>query len=174
MNLTDTLVDSLLDLLVFSLRVLCFIPWCVAVGGALTLAPSSLEKLAFGTGYIEPLTGIRRYSHWATYGFQHVVAFLTFIGAILWVFPNFGYLILGGLLAQFCFEWHGFLEDTTIPLGQDDHQTVYLLATTTWMNHDKSVNIRKIDDNYYSTKDPIKEEVDLDGTLPSEESDLDT
>ncbi|KAF8964251.1 hypothetical protein BDZ97DRAFT_1817203, partial [Flammula alnicola] len=96
-------------LISIAFRLVCFLPWCVAVGGALILSPDHLEYIAFGPGYIEPQSGIRRYSHWAEYGFQHVVAFLAFIGAVVWLFPTLGLLIIGGLLAQFCWAWHSFL-----------------------------------------------------------------
>ncbi|KAF9561780.1 hypothetical protein CPC08DRAFT_707149 [Agrocybe pediades] len=165
MDLTGVLLDSLSHLIVIGLRVLLFVPWCITVGGALLLAPGSLQKIAFGTGYVAPLTGIQRYAHWANYGFQHVVAFLTFLGAILWFYPNMGLLALGGLLAQFCYEWHGFLEDTTIPLGKDDYQTVYLLAKTTWLSHDKSVNLKIVDGDYYSTMEKMPEGDDMEETV---------
>lgn len=134
-----------------AIRLICFPPWCVAVGGALLFSPEHLEPLAFRTGYLGALYGIRRYAHWAEYGFQHIVAFLTFLGFITWLMPTVGLLCIGGLMAQFCWAWHTFLLDRNIPLGEDDRQTVYLLATSTWLK-DTTVHIRKIGDSFYSTE----------------------
>lgn len=127
---------------------ICFLPWCIAVGGALILSPENLESLAFRSGYLPSVSGIRRYSHWAQYGYQHIVAFLTAVGAITWMFPTIGVMAIGALLAQFCIAWHSFLFDRNIPLGEDDRQTVYILMTTTWFN-DSSIGIKKVGDAYY-------------------------
>ena len=135
-----------------AIRLVCFLPWCVAVGGALLFSPEHLELLAFRTGYLEALSGIRRYSHWAEYGFQHIAAFFTFLGVLTWMRPTAGFLCIGGLMAQFCWAWHTFLLDRNIPLGEDDRQTVYLLATSTWLK-DTTINIRKIGDSYYAAED---------------------
>ena len=135
-----------------AIRLVCFLPWCVAVGGALLFSPEHLELLAFRTGYLEALSGIRRYSHWAEYGFQHIAAFFTFLGVLTWMRPTAGFLCIGGLMAQFCWAWHTFLLDRNIPLGEDDRQTVYLLATSTWLK-DTTIKIRKIGDSYYAAED---------------------
>lgn len=130
-------------------RILCFLPWCISVGGALVLFPDYLEYLAFQTGYISSPTGIRRFSHWAEYGMQHVVIFCVFLGLFVFVSPTAGFLLIGGLLAQFYHVWNYFSLDRTIPLGTDDLQTVYLLATTHWLNG-SCLDIKKVDDHYYS------------------------
>lgn len=131
------------------IQILCFLPWCIAVGGALVLFPDHLEYLAFQTGYVTSPTGIRRFSHWAEYGLQHVVIFGAFLGLFVFIFPTTGFLLIGGLLAQFYHVWNYFSLDRTVPLGTDDLQTVYLLATTHWLN-ETSVEIKKVDDHYYS------------------------
>ncbi|KIM43049.1 hypothetical protein M413DRAFT_26253 [Hebeloma cylindrosporum] len=133
---------------VLAFRVICFLPWCIAVGGALILAPENLESVAFRSGYLPSVSGIRRYSHWAQYGYHHIVAFLTALGAITWMFPTIGVMGMGALLAQFCIAWHSFLFDRNIPLGEDDRQTVYILMTTTWFN-DSNIGIKKVGDAYY-------------------------
>ncbi|KAF9474019.1 hypothetical protein BDN70DRAFT_345244 [Pholiota conissans] len=139
-----------------TLRVVFFLPWCVTVGGALILSPDHVEYVVFQSGYIEPLCGIRRFSHFAEYGFQHIVAFLTFLGLVTWVAPTAGFLCIGGLMAQFCWTWHSFLVDYTIPLGEDDQQTVYLLATSTWLN-DTTVDLRKVGHSYYASENPTND-----------------
>ena len=131
------------------IRILCFLPWCIAVGGALVLFPDHLEYLAFQTGYLSSPTGIRRFSHWAEYGMQHIVIFGTFLGLFVFVFPTAGFLLIGGLLAQFYHVWNYFSLDRTVPLGTDDLQTVYLLATPQWLNG-TFLEFKKVDDDYYS------------------------
>jgi hypothetical protein len=130
------------------IQILCFLPWCIAVGGALVLFPDHLEYLAFQTGYVASPIGIRRFSHWAEYGLQHVVIFVTFLGLFVFVFPTIGFLLIGGLLAQFYHVWNYFSLDRTVPLGTDDLQAIYLLATTDWFNG-ASMGIKKVDDHYY-------------------------
>jgi hypothetical protein len=132
------------------LRLVCFLPWCAAVGGALILSPEHLEFVAFHPGYIESLSGIRRYAYWAEYGYQHIVIFLGVLAIFTWFHPNIGFVVLGGLLAQFCMAWHRFLPDPNTPLGDDDQQSVFLLATTSWLN-DTPIGIRKIGEFYYLT-----------------------
>ncbi|KDR82526.1 hypothetical protein GALMADRAFT_151619 [Galerina marginata CBS 339.88] len=163
-DLTAALSDSFRDVLVPGLRVLFFFPWCVAVGGALVAGPKHLDWLVFGTGYIEHLSGIRRYSHLAEYGFQHIVAFFAFVAAVLWQYPDVGCLATGAFLGHFFLAWHDFLLDHTIPLGNDDRHTVYLLATTTWFNHDNTISIKKVEETYYWTdhEPQAAEELDTD------------
>jgi hypothetical protein len=80
---------------------------------------------------------------------QHVVIFGTFLGLFVFLFPNTGFLLIGGFLAQFYHVWNYFFLDRTVPLGTDDLQTVYLLATTQWLNG-TFPDIKKVDDDYYS------------------------
>ena len=144
------------------IQIICFLPWCIAVGGALILFPDHLEYLAFQTGDLNSPTGIRRFSHWAEYGMQHVVIFGAFLGLFVFLFPTTGFLLIGGLLAQFYHVWSYFSLDRTVPLGTDDLQTVYLLATTQWLNG-TSLDIKKVDDDYYSLGEfEIKGRMDVD------------
>jgi hypothetical protein len=64
------------------------------------------------------------------------------------MFPTFGFMVIGALLAQLCIAWHSFLFDRNIPLGEDDRQTIYILMTTTWFN-DSAIGIKKVGDSYY-------------------------
>ncbi|KAF8817085.1 hypothetical protein BYT27DRAFT_7333009 [Phlegmacium glaucopus] len=142
----DVTISKLLGL---AIRILCFLPWCIAVGGSLVLFPDHLEYIAFQTGYIVSPTGIRRFSHWAEYGMQHVIIFGAFLGLFVFILPTTGFLLIGGLLAQFYHVWNYFSLDRTVPLGTDDLQAVYLLATTHWLN-ETFPEIKKVDDHYYS------------------------
>ena len=143
---TNLTISKLVRLVIL---IVCFLPWCIAVGGALVLFPDHLEYLAFQTGYVTLPAGIRRFSHWAEYGMQHIVIFSAFLGLFVFVFRTTGFLLIGGLLAQFCHVWNRFSLDRTVPLGTDDLQTIYLLATTHWLNG-TSLKIKKVDDHYYS------------------------
>ncbi|KAF5314845.1 hypothetical protein D9619_007268 [Psilocybe cf. subviscida] len=148
----ESLIDNLTfrAILSISLRLVCFLPWCAAVGAALILSPEHLEFIAFRPGYIKSLSGIRRYAYWAEYGYQHVVIFVGALAMFTWIYPTAGFVVLGGLLAQFCMAWHTFLLDRNIPLGDDDQQSVFLLATTSWLN-DTPTGIRKVGESYYFT-----------------------
>ncbi|KAF8883764.1 hypothetical protein CPB84DRAFT_1789763 [Gymnopilus junonius] len=161
-SLTVAISEVLLGYLLLGFRVLFFLPWCIAVGGALIFFPDYLDMLAFRTGYLEPVTAIRRFSHWATYGFQHVVSFFCFLGALLWHYPSVGFSVTILLVCQFCLVWHGFLFDATTPLGEDVRQTTYLLFTTTWLDSDDLVNIKKVDGAYYWADKFIPDESDPD------------
>ncbi|KAJ3518191.1 hypothetical protein NLJ89_g37 [Agrocybe chaxingu] len=132
-----------------ALKVMFFVPWCIAVGGSLALAPDHVDRIAFGLGYLEPPpTPIHRFSHWANYGLQHVSIFLALVAIIVYSFPSSGLVLCGGLLAQFSWEWHAFLADHTKSLGSDDRQTVHLLATTIWLNGD-APQVTKRGEDYY-------------------------
>ena len=113
------------------------------------LFPDHLEYLAFQTGYLTSPTGIRRYAYWAEYGLEHIVIFVAFLSLFAFVFPTTGGLLIGGLLGQFYHVWSHFSLDLTVPLGTDDLQIVYLLATTHWLKG-TSMYVKKIGDDYYS------------------------
>ena len=139
-------ISKIFDLVI---RILLFLPWCIAVGGALVLFPDHLEYIAFQTGYVTSPTGMRRFSHWTHYGFHHIVIFVASVILFGFLFPATGCLLFGGLLAQYYHVWNRFSLDRTVPLGSDDLQSVYLLATTHWLK-DTSIMMKKIDDEYYS------------------------
>ena len=80
---------------------------------------------------------------------QHIVIFSAFLGLFVFICPTTGFLLVGGLFAQFYHVWNYFSLDRTVPLGTDDLQTVYLLATTHWLNG-TFLDLKKVDDDYYS------------------------
>ena len=121
----------------------------MAVGGCLIAFPAYLNLLAFGTGYLEPVNEIRQFSHWATYGFQHVVSFFAFLGALVWKYPTVGFAVGGVILGQVYLVWRNFLFAPAIPLGQDVQQTAYILLQTVWLDSDFIANIKKDGDIYY-------------------------
>lgn len=115
-------------ILVYVLRVLLFVPWCAAVGGVLLLFPACTELVAFGPGYLPSPKGIRRFAHWAECGQQHVMIFLAFLVVILWYNCALGLSLTCIVVSRFVYVWHGFKADNSIPLGEDDQQSLYLVV----------------------------------------------
>ncbi|KAH9924945.1 hypothetical protein B0H21DRAFT_712418 [Amylocystis lapponica] len=121
------------------LRVICFLPWCAAVGGAILLSPQHLEGVAFGPGYIASPRGTARFAHWAEFAVHHVCIFLASLVAILCWNTVHGALVLGATLARFAWVWCDFRVKDGIPLGEDDRQSVYLAAALAYMSEDDAV-----------------------------------
>ncbi|KAF8332450.1 hypothetical protein F5887DRAFT_996869 [Amanita rubescens] len=121
---------SSLDITASITRVICFIPWCICVGGTMLLWPDKLEQVAFEAGYMDSTQGIRRFAHWADVGHQFVMIFLAFLATALWALPvTVGATLFVGLATRFGYVWRGFPVDHSMPLGNDDRQSLYLLAT---------------------------------------------
>ena len=114
--------------LVRILRILFFLPWCAAVGGALLLFPSYVERVAFGPGYLPSPKGIRRFAHWAECGQQHVMIFLACLVVVLWYNLALGLSLTCIVVSRFVYVWHAFCVDESIPLGEDDQQSLYLVV----------------------------------------------
>jgi hypothetical protein len=132
----------------FLLRIVFFLPWCVAVGGTIVTCPNHLELIAFGPGYLNsPPKGIHRFAHWADTGMHHVWIFLGFLASIWWIYPTLGWMLIGGVVAQTANAWHDFEVDRSVPLGEDDRQTMYLIATQYGIP-DELMGIRKTDKGY--------------------------
>ncbi|KAG2056693.1 hypothetical protein BDR06DRAFT_1005986 [Suillus hirtellus] len=113
------------------LRGVLFVPWCATVGGALLLFPQELELVVFRTGYLKSLQGIRRFAHWADCAFHHAMIFLAFVVALMWYKAAVGVPVACGLMSRFLYVWTGFQVDSSVPLGWDDQQSLYLLAKGT-------------------------------------------
>ena len=152
---------TLHNALFLAAQILLFFPWCVAVGGAIFISPAHLSSLTFSTSlnYISPpLKPVQRYAHWADYGLQHITIFLCFLFAIVWMFPDAGWVVVGAFISQVCWAWHDFLPDRTVPVGEDERQTIYLLAKHTWLDG-SSVRMQKVNGNYYATDFHLREAV---------------
>jgi hypothetical protein len=134
-------------LLPMVLRVVCFLPWCVAVGAAIVMFPQYLEFVAFHPGYVISPHGIDRFKHWADTGMHHIWIFLGFLVSVYWIYPRLGLLLIGGVLAQFLHAWHDFTVDRSIPLGEDDRQTIYLVTTHNGLPHEL-IQVRKTKRGY--------------------------
>lgn len=141
---------TILSVVTHSARILLFLPWCIAVGGAIVLSPAHLSSLGFTSlNYMSPpSTAIEHYAHWANYGLQHVTIFLGFVVTFLWAFPNAGLMCLGALMAQFCWAWHDFLPDPTVAVGENERQMVYLLAKNSWLKG-ITVGLKTVDGRFY-------------------------
>ncbi|KAH7911472.1 hypothetical protein BJ138DRAFT_1150577 [Hygrophoropsis aurantiaca] len=112
------------------LRFLFFLPWCAAVGAALLLFPAQLDAITFAPGYIaHSPRGIKRFSHWADCAIHHVVIFLAFAAVLIYYDKTVGVPLGGALVSRFVYVWNDFRIDRSIPLGEDNRQTLFLLAT---------------------------------------------
>ncbi|KAF8631758.1 hypothetical protein AX15_002214 [Amanita polypyramis BW_CC] len=118
------------DLITPVARVVCFIPWCIVVGGTMLLWPDQLEVIAFQAGYVDSMKGIRRFAHWADVGLYFVMIFFAFLATVLWFLPGVaGVTLAVCLCSRFVLVWHGCELDFSVPLGNDDRQSLYLVAT---------------------------------------------
>jgi len=86
---------------------------------------------------------------------QYSMTFLASLVLFIYEYPNLGMVITGGLLAQFFHAWQDFQVDRNIPLGNDDRQMIYILATSSWFTGD-SVDIQKVEDQYYLSSAMLK------------------
>lgn len=129
------------------LRALLFLPWCIAVGGSIVLCPKGLDVITFHSGYLEPLFGIYRFAHWADHAFEHLVIFASFLGLLFWFVPAFGILVACAMGALSIGAWYDFRLDPSIPLGEDDRQSVYLSLTRFWMA-DEFLNLRRVKEGF--------------------------
>lgn len=150
-SLTSLHPSSLTNALVLILRVLFFLPWCIAVGGTIVMYPRYLEHVAFGFGYIKSPKGIRRFAHWADTGIQHVWIFFGFLASIWWIYPILGWMLIGGVVAQTANAWQDFEVDRSIPLGEDDRQTIYLVGKQYGLP-DELMGISKTNQGYLISK----------------------
>ncbi|KAK0451181.1 uncharacterized protein EV420DRAFT_1561310 [Desarmillaria tabescens] len=112
------------------LKILLFLPWCVLVGATILLSPRHLEYVAFFPGYIASPQGIRRFAHWADVAIAHVMIFFAFIVCIGTQHLPLGVALAVLTVGQSIVAWHNFSFDSEIPVGDDDRQSLYLVAVT--------------------------------------------
>ena len=129
------------------LKIICFIPWCIAVGGAVILCPNQLELVAFGAGYQSSLKGIKRFAYRADTAMQHLVIFCGFVAAVAWWNQLVGVFLLTGIMVAFLFAWGDFVLDRNIPLGRSDRQTIFLVVAN-YGFPDDSIVFQKTADGY--------------------------
>ena len=119
-----------------AVHVLFFLPWCVAVGGAILLSPYHLDHVAFKTGYVSHERGPHRFGYWAQCAHQHVVIFLAFLAACLWWNLRYGTWAVAAVLAGTVYAWHDFKINLAVPLGEDERQSLYLALTKVYLQDD--------------------------------------
>ncbi|OCH88896.1 hypothetical protein OBBRIDRAFT_56947 [Obba rivulosa] len=124
------------DLTRAALRVLLFLPWCVAVGGTILLSPQHLESVVFAPGYAKSPRGLHRFAYWADCAMHHVFIFLACTITFCWWNLSYGMILAAGMLARFLYVWHDFRTDESIPLGEDDKQSLYSIATLSYTDED--------------------------------------
>ncbi|KZT05054.1 uncharacterized protein LAESUDRAFT_750764 [Laetiporus sulphureus 93-53] len=115
------------------IRILFFLPWSIAVGGAILLSPKHLELITFSPGYLASERGARRFAHWADTAVPHIVIFLAPVAVLMWWNLSIGALVAAAILAGFVYAWHDFHVDLSVPLGEDDRQSIYLAVTKMYL-----------------------------------------
>jgi hypothetical protein len=120
---------------IFFLRLILFLPWCIAVGGTILFSPSSthLSQIAFHPLYHPSApTGIQRFAYYAHTAVPHVGIFCACVVWAGWWWSRVAGSVVGsvligaGMLAGVVWAWSGFVVDKGVPLGADDRQAVYL------------------------------------------------
>ncbi|KAK0200572.1 hypothetical protein DFS33DRAFT_168115 [Desarmillaria ectypa] len=142
------------------LKILLFIPWCVLVGATILLSPRHLEYAAFFPGYVASPQGIRRFAHWADVAIAHVMIFFAFIVCIGTQHLPLGVTLAALTVGQSIVAWHDFSFDSEIPVGDDDRQSLYLIAVTfgcskpfTMTQSPKGYFVRRKEDNAAANDD---------------------
>lgn len=109
-----------------AIRIAFFVPWCFAIGGAILLFPQYLDLITFKTGYMPPPELARRFAYWAQHAWQFIVIFLGIVAAISYCEPARGITFSALAMARFFYVWSSFKFDQSVPLGQDDRQSIYM------------------------------------------------
>ncbi|KAG9217608.1 hypothetical protein CCMSSC00406_0010427 [Pleurotus cornucopiae] len=136
------------------IKVLCFLPWCALVGGTILLAPEYLEQVTFCTGYTpSPSTPIHRFAHWSEYAATHILSFVVLLGSVVWWNLPLGLLLFSGVTAQIVMTWSEFVVDPNVPLGEDDQQTLYVLAKKFAFGGAASMEVKCLGSKYYAIAD---------------------
>ena len=116
---------GVMTLPILAAKIVCFLPWCIAVGATLSLAPHYSELVAFQTGYVPSLKGVRRFAYWAECGLQQVVIFFASIVIVGYFKMALGITLAAVAVSRFIYVWQDFRFDQSIPLGEDDCQSLY-------------------------------------------------
>ncbi|EGO03097.1 hypothetical protein SERLA73DRAFT_158717 [Serpula lacrymans var. lacrymans S7.3] len=125
--------------IILACKLICFIPWCISVGGAIVLFPNHMELVAFTPGYLSSPKGLRRFAHWADCAYHHIMIFLSVVVVLTWYNPQLGVSLGGAVSARALYVWNNFSIDKTIPLGEDDQQSLYLIMTDSAFNDDRVI-----------------------------------
>lgn len=135
---------GVISTLVLAAKIICFLPWCITVGAALLLSPHHLDLIAFQTGYLPHVQGVPRFAHWANCGLQHVAIFFAAIFAVGYCNTAVGLALVAFFLVRFVYVWQNFEFDQSIPLGEDDRQSLYRVAMMEACGLDKNTVIYRV------------------------------
>jgi hypothetical protein len=124
------------------LKVIFFLPWCVTVGGCILLCPTYLDFVTFKFGLLPSPSGIRRFSHWADIAHCHVSIFLACILGLGYLDKGLGVIVGMAVLAGIVDAWWDFRVDKTIPLGENDMQSIWLVLRGDGM-YEEGITIKK-------------------------------
>lgn len=115
-----------LYMVVCAIKIALFVPWCFAVGGAILLYPKYLDVITFKMGYKSPPELAARFAFWANEAWYFIVIFLGIVASIAWYNPARGITIFAMALVRCFCVWGNFEFDSSVPLGQDDRQSIYM------------------------------------------------
>ncbi|KAJ8519796.1 hypothetical protein ONZ45_g3284 [Pleurotus djamor] len=137
------------------LKSLLFLPWCALVGGTIALSPQYLEHIAFHTGYTTaPRSGILRFAHWSEFAGVHILSFVLAVLALFWVDVFMALLVSCMLVGHIIRTWSDVQVNPETPLGEDDQQTIYILATKYYFNgFAVDMDILKAGSKYYARQE---------------------
>jgi len=109
---------------------LCFPFWTFAVGGCIFLSPvAHLDAVTFSSGFVfPPPSDIARFGYWAENAIPHMCTFLAGLCFLIWWRLDLGFSALVIVLYLFWQAWYDFALDKSVPLGEDDQQTIYLVS----------------------------------------------
>uniref|UniRef100_A0A0W0G6G1 Uncharacterized protein n=1 Tax=Moniliophthora roreri TaxID=221103 RepID=A0A0W0G6G1_MONRR len=121
---------KLQDTLLFMIKFLCFLPWCIAAGCALVVFPKHIEAVVFSPGFYRdssepPPKGIRRFAHLAEFTIPHVGIFISSLAFVAWWSTPVGLALAVLMFSQGIVAWQDFRKDESVPLGEDDRMSVY-------------------------------------------------
>ena len=117
------------------LRILFFMPWCIAVGATITLFPAYIERVVFSTGYIPSPSpqGIRRFSFLAETAYEYAMIFIITMFGLLLVNPTWGAIVWAFCVGRFVWVWAGYRwKDMCCfhdRVGEDDMETLALVVS---------------------------------------------
>lgn len=125
------------------IRILLFMPWCVAVGATITLFPASIDAVAFSAaaGYIPAPAprGVQRFCFWADTARDYACIFAAALLSLFLVSTGVGSVACALALARFIWVWGTYACAKGVDqgcccvhnpqrLGEDDMESLVLIA----------------------------------------------
>ncbi len=123
------------------LRLLLFMPWCIAVGATITLFPAHIDRVVFSTGYIPGPAprGVHRFGFWADTARDYACIFGFALLSLFAVSAPAAWVACALALARFVWVWGAYAcargercccvhTHTSERLGEDDMESLALIA----------------------------------------------